>query len=68
MWNRRLFRRFARKTFGNTDFEQIKGVLPHAGLPVCFGNYRADPTDDASRKTLETQGMGIGSEVRRAER
>ena len=23
---RRLFRRFARKTFGNTDFEQIKGV------------------------------------------
>ena len=21
------------------DFEQIKGVLPHAGLPVCFGNH-----------------------------
>ena len=31
MWgNRRLFRRFARKTFGNTDFRQIKGVLVHA--------------------------------------
>ena len=25
-----MFRRFARKTFGNTDFEQIKGVLAHA--------------------------------------
>ena len=32
-----MFRRFARKTLRYlTDFEQIKGVLPHAGLPVCF--------------------------------
>ena len=29
-----MFRRFARKTLRYlADFEQIKGVLPHAGLP-----------------------------------
>ena len=36
-----MFRRFARKTLRYlADFEQIKGVLSHAGLPVCLGNYR----------------------------
>ena len=33
----------ARGTADCADFEQIKGVLPHAGLPVCFGNYHAGP-------------------------
>ena len=32
-----MFRRFARKTFGISQIEQIKGVLAHAGLPE-WGN------------------------------
>ena len=49
--HRRLFRRFARKTFGSTDLEQIKGVLPHAGLPVFFTTKNA--TDHKGHKDCQ---------------
>ena len=28
------------RPYGISQIEQIKGVLPHAGLPVCFGNHQ----------------------------
>ena len=48
-----MFRRFARKTFGNTDFEQIKGVLAHAD---CQNILEHRGTQRVAQRNTEKEG------------